>query len=679
MSDQVTFEVQEGGIALITLSRPPSNALTPELRKDLETNLRNAIREDVIVAIVLRGSGTGFSAGVDFAEYDQPLVQPWVHDLCQLIENSPKPVVCALHGLVLGAGFELALSAHARVASKDARFSVSDVKLGLMPGSGGTQRLPRLIGAAFTLEFLLTGQVLDATDKRLKRVVTQITDEDPGDAALGLARDLAARGSWRRTCDEKIGFSDPKGYQHALAEVSKQLPKTNSVERDILNCVEAALLLPFDQGLAFENTLFLERITSPEARGPRHILMAEQLAMNTVGATQQKDVQDVVVIGGNDLGADATVVCLATGAEVTVLIPNQVDIGETTRVILSRLRSAFPIANDEQMQDMLKRFHLDSSAAQLSDADLVIDAGDGNLRPDQGLKPDVIWVALKPDLTVERMGSGFSSDRFFHLHFHLLEGKSRIAEWVSSPKTNPETVADVLAFLRRAGVLAVQSVPPAGCIGDRLAGAYCAAACEMMANGASPYEIDKAAAYLGFATGPCLVMDRNGLRQTASRLHRHVQRFEPNSINLSILQLLADKGRHGRSASRGFYIYNNHGHTPDPAMPSILDQLAEGDVFSNATPDQLGMGLLAAFVNEAVALLDERASTRASDLDLLTARSLGFDPRKGGPLLQADIHGIFALLKEMRAVEHISPIWSPHERIAQMVNNGEGFLGRNAG
>ena len=205
MTSEVHHELRDG-VALVTLDRPVANALAPSLRAELRDVLADVMADDAARAVVLRGAGNGFSSGVDISEYDGPLASPWISDLCTLIENAPKPVVACLHGAVLGAGFELALAAHARVASRQARLALPEVTLGLIPGGGATQRLPRIVGAQAALEFMLSGQIVAADDPRMARLCDRLVESDPLEAALDLARDLAGRGTWRRTCDFQRGF-----------------------------------------------------------------------------------------------------------------------------------------------------------------------------------------------------------------------------------------------------------------------------------------------------------------------------------------------------------------------------------------------------------------------------------------------------------------------------------------
>ena len=255
---------------------------------------------------------------MSLTEYDQGLSEPWVGTICTLIENSPKPVVCAIHGMALGAGLELALAAHARVVHRDARLALPDVQLGLTPGSGGTQRLTRLVGAQLSLEILLTGKSIDAADRRFKKVVTRLTDDSPTAVAVTVARDLAARGSWRRTRDATKGLSDPMAFQNAVAAVRSKIGAGHGVEGAVLRCIEAAQLLPFEQGLAFEYTLFLDRLTLPEVRGPRHILMAESQAARVPAGAKRPPapIRSVGLMGGGALATELAILFCDAGLEV---------------------------------------------------------------------------------------------------------------------------------------------------------------------------------------------------------------------------------------------------------------------------------------------------------------------------------------------------------------------------
>lgn len=667
------------GVAVLTLNNPSSNALTLDMRKAVHEALGAALADPQVTAIVLRGAGGVFCTGVDLGEYDMPLTRPWVGDLCAQIEGAAKPVICALHGAAIGAGFELALAAHGCVAQRQTRFAMSDVKLGMLPGAGGTQRLPRMMGAGRALELLLSGQQVPANDPRLKRVITRLTDADPTADALSLARDMAARGTWPRTSEATTGFADPAGYQAAVHQIRKQVNDSQSVEADIIACVEAAQILPFEQGLAFEEALFQERIASPGARGPRHALMAERKAAELPEQARPILINKIVLRGADALAIEVAAACLAGRAEVTVLTADQAHAKTVTQAVLTHLNTLSPGRSGTDAQSRQDRLLVSADPGVLAEADLILDTGEQGSTNRVALKQRAIWAALRPSVTATATGLTPEPGRAFQVHFHRPAHQVTVVELATTSDADAQAVASFMQACSGMGRSVIRCKPPAGYLGSRMLAALHAAACELVAHGASPYEVDVAARKLGFAAGPFESMDHEGLRQSVNRLNRHAQTRGQGEVETGLLQALADKGRHGRSAARGVYLYSGNGAQRDPLIEDLATELALGDDVAGFTSSRLARALHAALINETATLLAEGAVQRASDLDLLAVRALGFARAKGGPLLQADLAGIFSLLKEMKALSRLSPLWIPQARIAQMVKNGDGFFGRSTG
>lgn len=657
-------------MALIALNRPAANALTPDMRRSLDAALTAAIQSTEISAIVLHGSGSGFCAGVDLSEFDSGIVSPWVSDLCLLIEESPKPVVCALHGMVLGAGFELALAAHARVAHQDTRLGMPEAALGIIPGAGGTQRLPRLIGAQRSLELLLSGQIVLAGHTHLKRVITQLTPESPLDAAVALARDLAERGEWQKSCDADAGFSDPTGFQTSIAGVAEQLRNPEGAEADIIRCVEAAQLLPFSQGLAFEETLFQERLRAPSARGPRHALTAERYAAMPPAHIQALPLRHVVVSGGDALARELAVACLNAGLLVTVLTLDDTQLRDQITRLLQQTHAA---ANqtEEQLQERLGRLRIVPGLNEATEVDLVLDGGVGPM-----VNNAAIWAGIKPAIQASRATAQAGQGRHVALHFRRPVQAGHVVEMAAPDKTDPQAIATILGFCSKLRCSLIPTRMPAGTLSARLNAALDLAACQLVAHGASPYAVDKAAIQLGFANGPFQRMDHDGLGHVVKRLTQHAKNQEFPDTDHALLQALADQGRTGRAAGRGVYIYGPDGAAVDPTINERVRTLAIGSGAAEFDQSRLTIALLGALINESAALLAERVVGRALYIDLMFVRGLGYAKARGGPLLQADMRGIFSLYKDMQQLESLSSLWAPHPGISTLVKSGQGFFGR---
>lgn len=608
MSASIQREERDG-IALLRLDRPVANALTPGLRADLMTALAEAATEPACTGIVIAGAGAGFSAGTDISEYDAAPEPPSVSDLCRLVAAFPKPVVAALHGDVLGAGLALGLAAHARVAQEDARLALPEITLGMMPGGGVTQRLPRLVGAQAALELMLSGRSVRAAEARLRPLFETVVAEDAEGAAVTLARGLA-QGRARPTPPR--GLSDPLAYQKSVAAVRDRLGAGDSAARDILRAVEAAQLLPLARGLDFEEVLFEERAQSGTARAMRHMHVAETRAraLPEMRRATPRALRRIAVAGS---------------------LPD--DLAE-------RLRKAGAILTD-----------LPAGGA---DADLWIEAG-----------------ASAPDGTARLRldtGAGFGPAGLWLRY----TAAGRFAELGVGPGSAAQDVAGLARLLSAGQVGFVRAALPAAGpgIGHALQATLDLAALTLLGAGSGVAEVDAGAAGLGFAQGPCLAMDHEGLAAAQARLAALAARLrlpEPG-IDGPLAQRLA-RGAVGRAAGRGFYDHPPEG----PRAPRSSDA---------ATPPggiPADRALHAALVNAAERLLAAGAVLRAGDLDVVAVRALGQARSAGGPLCQADARGLMAVLKDMKALAPLSaPLWEPHPALLARIREGLGYFGRRA-
>ncbi|MFN3208272.1 MAG: enoyl-CoA hydratase/isomerase family protein [Roseovarius sp.] len=304
------------GVAVLSLSRGETNALSPTMRADLAAALDRAAGSEEVRAVVLIGEGNTFSSGIDLSEYDGALAAPWVDALTRQIETCPKPVIAVMDGAALGAGFELALAAHARVARRGCRVALPEVSLGLMPSGGSTQRLPRLLGAQVALELLLSGRAVEAADPRLAKLFADLTEGDPLETGLAVARRFAQAAGFPRTGQIERGFSDPAAYRRSVSEVAARITDEDGAEADILRCVEAAQLLPYDQGLAFEAAAFEARMARTDTRAARHLYAAERRAAAWPEAREgsPRKVATVVLAGSDPVLSELAVHCLDRGS-----------------------------------------------------------------------------------------------------------------------------------------------------------------------------------------------------------------------------------------------------------------------------------------------------------------------------------------------------------------------------
>jgi len=665
---------KQGDLAILTLEGPSGNALTHSLRAALADALCASIADAAIRAIILEGAGIGFSSGSDLSELDSAPASPHLRDLCTLIEEAPKPVICALHGAVIGGGMELALAAHGRVTRRGTRLAIPDVRLALIPGAGATQRLPRILGAQRAAQFLLSGQSVLAEDAAMKRLFHRITEDAPLESALALARSYADRKDWPRTREDRRGFSDPGGYAASIAALRAQLPSGPGVAQDILRAIEVAPLFPFKQGLAFEAALFEDRVTAPDCRAARHALRCERQAAVQPSGIVPEMPSRIVIIGTAPVACQIAAALLETRAEICLLAASDAALDQARAAISQQLRASLP---EETANARLGRLRLETGPGGLAQADLVLDSGEGALDPKMTLKPGVIWAGLSAGLTPQRVAGKVSRGRFMTLCPHPPVGRGGVAEICCSGQTDPQGVANLQACLSAIDIQMIRTSLQAGALGHRMRMSLSSAACLLVAHGADPYGVDEAALACGFAQGPLQSMDAHGLHHVMPPLAQFARARSLVDVSQGMLQALCDKGRTGKAAGRGIYIHAETGPMRDPALPSLLRELVLDEAAAAMDGDALAIALLGALANEAARLLGEGAVARPGDLDLLALRAMGYARFSGAPLLQADLRGIFNVYKAMRNLGALSNLWVPHGRLTAMVNNGQGFFGRS--
>lgn len=664
MTSEVQLEHRDG-IAVLTLDRPVANALTPSVRAALSARLSSAAADPDVTAIVLRGAGNGFSAGVDITEYEGALAVPWVSDLCNQIELSPKPVVAALHGSALGAGFELALAAHARLAAADTRVALPEISLGLIPGGGGTQRAPRLVGAQVSLEFMLSGQAVSVGDPRMRRFFDQIVTDGLLDQAIRLAASLAASGSWTRTRDVDRGFSDPEAYQKAVSTVAGRLTGKADAEAEIVRCIEAAQLLPFERGLEFERTAFEDRVRSDLARGARHIFASERRAAVMPEVTQgaARTVRSVALLGSGPILPELAIALLDAGKEVHLAVADR----DVRAAVSGRVQRVYDTAvargrlTGENRDDRLSRLLARDDYAALGTVDAVFDSGGALTGIDMPrLKEGAVWVNLEA-------AGGHALGCRIHRPAH----SARLVEVLVPEGGNAENVATLVQMFTGMGRTVVRCTQGAGSVCDALSVAIYRAALVLNDAGFTPYEIDEAARDLGFAAGPFQMIDAEGLQGVRQRIETCPTMRGGVDMMGGLVQRLTE-GATGRNVGRGFYEYRPDGARPVAALSHRIKHPE-----AHVTDIGCAKALHAAIVNEAARLLSVNAVQRASDLDVVMVKGLGYDRGRGGPLLQADLRGIFSMMKDMKILSPVAQdLWTPQPMIEEMVKNGEAFFGR---
>ncbi len=669
----------QGRVAVVTFDNPPVNGLSHAVRVGLARALERAIADEAVAAVVLAGGSRHFSAGADIREFGTPaaIAEPTLRQLIELVEDAPKPVVAAIQGSCLGGGLELALAAHYRIAARDATLGLPEVKLGLIPGAGGTQRLPRLVAPTRALELILGGEPVRAGALAESGLLDRVVAEAPVEEAIAFAESESPPP--RRTRDRSVDRA-------ALAAAADAARARLSSERHplpaSLRAVEAvaAAALPFDKGLTVERLAFVELMQSPESKALRHAFLAERAAgkvADLAGDTPVRPLEQAAVIGAGTMGAGIAVALLDAGLPVWLL--------ETDEAALTRGRGRIAGIYEAQVQKGrltpaerdrrlgLLRPTLDYGA--LAGADIAIEAVFESLPVkrevftalDRVMKPGAILATNTSTLDVNAIAAFTRRPAdVLGLHFFSPANVMRLLEVVRGRATAPEVLATGLAFARRLRKVAVVAGVCDGFIGNRMLDAYVRQAWWLVEEGATPWQVDQAIEAFGFAMGPFRVGDLVG--HDVSQAIRERRRAERPDYRCSTLpDELCRLGRLGQKTGGGWYDYPDGPRRPVPAPEAevlVERHRAAIGITPRAIDDsEIVERLVYALVNEGARLLEEGIAARPGDIDVVYLTGYGFPRWRGGPMYYAEQTGLDRVAGRMRefvAGAHGDPeFWRP--------------------
>ncbi|WP_298283167.1 FAD-dependent oxidoreductase [Acidocella sp.] len=630
---------REAGVGIITLANPPVNALNTALRAALLAAVRALEADPGVRALVIWGGAGCFVAGADIGEMSRPPEAPFLPELTAAIEVCAKPVVAALGGAALGGGCELALACDLRLAAPGALIGLTETRLGLIPGAGGTQRLARLVGEAKAIEMICNSQVLAAADAQALGLIDDLIASDLLAAAIARAPETPKRRVSALT-------PPPSSPAPAIAAALKRARGVPAIAEAVR--VIAAANGPFGEGLALEREAFLRLRASPEAAALRHLFFAEREAAKVPGLAgiKPRPVARAAVIGAGTMGAGIAAALLAAGLPVT-LIERDAPAAQAGAARVSALLRA-PGAALSATTDW----------SSLSQADLIIEAAFEDLAVKQDIfrqldrhaKQGAVLATNTSYLDLAAIAAATSRPAdVLGLHFFAPAQIMKLLELVRLPTTAPDVLATGLALAKRLGKQPVVAGNAEGFIGNRVYAAYRRHAEYLLADGALPEQVDEALEAHGFALGIFAVSDISGLDIAfALRRQRDATR-DPAERYVTIPDQLVALGRLGRKTSAGWYRYTPDGQRhPDPYVAGLIAQ-SRTTPAQSFTPEAIWRRLLAIMANEGARLLAEGIAQRASDIDVAFVNGYGFPRAKGGPMWAADAHGLPALLDELRA------------------------------
>ncbi|MEX3813512.1 3-hydroxyacyl-CoA dehydrogenase NAD-binding domain-containing protein [Paraburkholderia sp. BR13439] len=697
-ADVVTRELR-GKVLLVTIDHAPVNALSADVRRGLLAAIEAADADRAVEAVLIVGAGRNFIAGADIREFGKPPVPPSLPDVCNRIEACGKPVIAALHGAALGGGLEVALAAHYRIAVEGAKLGLPEVQLGLLPGAGGTQRTPRLIGAPAALDLILSGRHASAKEAFALGLIDRLGDSDDI-LAEGLAYThelLAAHAPVRRTRDA-AALNDRAA---SLAAVAKARDETAKKARGlfsplkIVDAVEAAIEQPFDEGLKFERKLFLQCLDSPQRAGLVHAFFAEREVLKAPETRDAKPraLEAIGVIGGGTMGAGIAVALLDAGLPVTMI--------ERDEASLARGRAHIDKVYDgliakgrltaEKKAATMARWSGSTSYDALAHVDLVIEAVFEDLdvkkavfaELDRVCKPGAVLATNTSYLDIEAIAASISRPAdVIGLHFFSPANIMKLLEVVVPKQASADVVATAFELAKKLRKTPVRAGVCDGFIGNRLLAVYRAAADALMEDGASPYQIDAAVRAFGLPMGPFQVVDLAGGDIGWAARKRRAATRDPNARYVQIADRLCERGWFGQKTGRGFYLYpeGSRGGMPDPEVEAIIDaeRKRAGVTPRSFTDEQIMRRYMAAMINEGANVVHEGIALRPLDVDVTLLYGYGFPRYRGGPMKYADSVGLATILADIREYAKEDPLfWRPSPLLVELVERGADFASLN--
>ncbi|NIZ62032.1 3-hydroxyacyl-CoA dehydrogenase [Sedimentitalea sp. CY04] len=696
MSDAIRYE-RVGDIAVLTAQNPPVNALGVDVRKGLLSGIERA-EADGAKAVLIYGDGRTYFAGADIREFGKPMLDPGLPDLGSRIEASPLIVVSAMHGTALGGGLEIALCSHYRIAVPSAKMGLPEVNLGILPGAGGTQRLPRVAGTEAALDMITSGRPIKAPEALDKGIIDRVTEGEPREIGLAYAQELLDAGAARRAvCDmpapEMIDFDTR--YDAVLKKGRGQISPATA-----LRSVQAACEADnFEAGLKRERELFMELMNSDQRQGMVHAFFSERAVskLPELKGVTPRTLAQIGVIGGGTMGAGIATAALLSGLKVTMLEMTDEAAAAAKGRIEGNLQGALKRGKISQDQfDILTQqsLVLATDYAALAEADLVIEAvfEDMSVKKtvftqlDAVCKPGAILASNTSYLDVNEIAACTSRpEDVIGLHFFSPAHIMKLLEVVVADKTAIDVVATGFALGKMLNKITVRAGVCDGFIGNRILATYRSCADQMILDGASPYQIDAAMTKFGFAMGPYAVSDLAGLDiGWASRKRKRAAGMDPRARDSVYADKLCEAGHFGQKTGKGYYVYEagKRGGTPNPEVAALIEaNRAElGITPREFTDEEITRRYMCAMVNEAAKVVGEGIARRPLDVDMTLLFGYGFPRYHGGPLKWADIQGLDGILADIKTyAQEDDYFWQPAPLLEQLVAEGRSFDDLNKG
>ena len=688
-AELVTYD-RRGSIAVLTVNNPPVNALSHGVRQGLLDGVRRAAADPAVQACVIACAGRTFIAGADITEFGKPMKDPSLHDVLDAIEGSPKPVVAAIHGTALGGGLEVTLASHWRVAVRAARLGLPEVKLGILPGAGGTQRLPRVVGVEKALSMIVSGEPIGGEEAHRAGLVDELVEGDLTAGAVAFAERVVAEGRPLRKVrdlDDKVAAArgKPEIFARFRESVARQTRGFRAPERCI-QAVEAAVNRPFADGLRFEREAFLELVASPESKAQRYVFFAEREAAkipDVPADTPTREIRKAAVIGAGTMGGGIAMNFANAGIPVTVVEVSREALDRGIGVVRKNYEATASRGRLTK-EDVEKRMGLitpTTDFAAVADADMVIEAVFEEMpikkevfaRLDAICKADAVLATNTSTLDVDEIAAATKRpESVVGTHFFSPANVMRLLENVRGAKSSKTTIATAMAVGRRIAKVPVLVGVCYGFVGNRMLHQRSKESERLILEGALPHEVDQVLYDFGFPMGPFAMGDLAGL-DVGWRIRKGRGERAP------VADRLCELGRFGQKTGAGFYRYEgDRTPRPDPDVEKIIVDVsaAQGITRRPISDDEIRERLLYPMVNEGAKILEEKIAIRPSDIDVIWVYGYGWPVYRGGPMFWADSIGLRTIRDRMRELGRRtgSDFWRPAALLDHLADEGRGFL-----
>ena len=687
VTDMVDLTVEDG-VAILTINNPPVNALSTGVRKGLIDGVALAVVDDSVTAIVVICAGRTFIAGADITEFGSPAKGVSLHDAIDAMENSSKPIIAAIHGTALGGGLETALACHYRVADAKARFGLPEVKLGLLPGAGGTQRLPRVVGVEKALKMVTSGEPIGSEEALASGIISEIVTDLRADAIV-FAKGVVAEGKpLVRIRDQNEKIDEAKGKPEIFADIRKSIArKTRGFKAPEYNirCIEAAVnSSSFDEGIKVEQQLFHELITGEQSAAQLHFFFAERQANKIPDVpkdTPEISIRKVGVIGAGTMGGGISMNIINAGIPVTIVETSQEALDRGLGVVRKNYENTARKGRITQ-QDVEDRMALLSGSLNMEDlaeCDLVIEAVFENMaikkeiftKLDNIVKQGAILASNTSALDLNEIASATARpESVIGLHFFSPANVMKLLEVVRGDKSSKEVIKTSMSFAKKIGkVAALVGVCP-GFVGNRILAPRQYQAHQLILEGALPHQVDKVLFDFGLPMGPFQMSDLAGLDIGWSA--------EASNGKAVLRDALCEAGRRGQKTSAGYYDYDeNRVPSPSPEVEKLILEFSEknGKTRREISDQEILERCVYPMINEGAKILEEGIAIRSSDIDVVWVYGYGWPIFRGGPMHYGDSVGLDKIVAKLRELKELTgdTSFEPAALMVKLADEGKGF------